>query len=81
MAYTLLQFRKSEISSWIRRSAVLGFTVGGFFNGILLHQKLHHHLRSLEPGVADMRMQVLWDGNFHVNLKDSRLERPTGKIF
>jgi len=45
---------------------VLGFALGGFFDGILLHQILQwHHLMSLVPGVADMRMQVLWDGYFH----------------
>jgi uncharacterized membrane protein len=44
----------------------LGFALGGFFDGILLHQILQwHHLLSLVPGAGDLRMQVLWDGYFH----------------
>ena len=51
---------------WFRWGAVLGFALGGFFDGILLHQILQwHHLLSLVPGVDDLRMQVLWDGYFH----------------
>ena len=53
-------------SSWTKHGAVLGFALGGFFDGILLHQILQwHHLLSLVPGVADLRTQVLWDGYFH----------------
>lgn len=53
-------------SSWTRWGAVLGFALGGFFDGILLHQILQwHHLLSLVPGMADVRLQVLWDGYFH----------------
>lgn len=49
-----------------RSAAVLGFALGGFFDGILLHQILQRrHLLSLVPGVSDMRLQVLWDGHFH----------------
>jgi len=45
---------------------VLGFGLGGFFDGILLHQILQwHHLLSLVPGAGDLRWQVLWDGVFH----------------
>jgi uncharacterized membrane protein len=45
---------------------VLGFALGGFFDGILLHQILQwHHLLSLVPGLDDLRLQVLWDGYFH----------------
>jgi uncharacterized membrane protein len=44
----------------------LGFALGGFFDGILLHQILQwHHLLSLVPGLSDMRLQVVWDGYFH----------------
>jgi len=51
---------------WFRWAAVLGFALGGFFDGILLHQILQwHHLLSLVPGVDDLRLQVLWDGWFH----------------
>ena len=48
---------------------VLGFSLGGFFDGILLHQVLQwHHFLSLVPGEAwqDLRNQVLADGWFHV---------------
>lgn len=47
-------------------SVLLGFAVGGFFDGILLHQILQwHHLLSLVPAVDSLRLQVLWDGYFH----------------
>lgn len=52
--------------AWIRWGVVLGFALGGFFDGILLHQILQwHHLLSLVPGVKTLRAQVLWDGWFH----------------
>ena len=46
-----------------RWAALLGLSFGGFFDGILLHQ--WHHLLSLVPGMADIRLQILWDGYFH----------------
>ena len=56
-------------SPWTRWGAVLGFALGGFFDGILLHQILQwHHLLSLVPGIADLRLQVLWDGYFHASM-------------
>lgn len=55
-----------EQLSWTKWGAVLGFALGGFFDGILLHQILQwHHLLSLVPGLDDLRLQVLWDGYFH----------------
>jgi len=52
---------------WVRWGAALGFALGGFFDGILLHQILQwHHLFSLVPGMDDLRLQVLWDGYFHL---------------
>lgn len=48
---------------------VLGFALGGFFDGILLHQVLQwHHFLSLVSGdqFRDLRVQVLADGLFHV---------------
>src|SRR3954451_14459506 len=48
---------------------ILGFALGGFFDGILLHQVLQwHHFLSLVGGEAlrDIRVQILWDGLFHV---------------
>jgi uncharacterized membrane protein len=44
---------------------VLGFALGGFFDGILLHQILQwHHLLSSIDG-DDIRFQVAADGYFH----------------
>jgi uncharacterized membrane protein len=52
--------------SSVRSGIVLGFALGGFFDGILLHQILQwHHLLSLVPAVGTLRAQVLWDGYFH----------------
>ncbi|KAA0679519.1 DUF2243 domain-containing protein [Roseomonas genomospecies 6] len=48
---------------------LLGFGLGGFFDGILLHQVLQwHHLLSALEGEAfrDLRVQVLADGLFHM---------------
>lgn len=47
---------------------LLGFSFGGFFDGILLHQILQwHHLLSgvARPPFADLRVQILADGLFH----------------
>jgi uncharacterized membrane protein len=49
--------------------AVIGLALGGFFDGIPLHQMLQwHHFLSLVPGEAlrDIRNQILADGMFHV---------------
>lgn len=46
----------------------IGFALGGFFDGILLHQILQwHHLLSSVGGTrfSDLRIQVLADGLFH----------------
>jgi uncharacterized membrane protein len=48
---------------------VLGLAIGGFFDGILLHQVLqwHHFLSGVsDPSVQDIRVQILADGLFHV---------------
>lgn len=50
-------------------AGVLGFALGGFFDGIALHQVLQwHHFFSLVPGEVwrEARMQILADGLFHV---------------
>ena len=50
-------------------AAMVGFALGGFFDGILLHQVLqwHHLLSGLDgPGWQDLRVQVLADGIFHL---------------
>lgn len=45
---------------------LLGIALGGFFDGILLHQILQwHHLLSNVNAVQDMRMQIMADGLFH----------------
>ncbi len=47
---------------------LLGFSLGGFFDGILLHQVLQwHHLLSNVQAAAlqDIRVQMLADGLFH----------------
>ncbi len=48
-----------------------GVALGGFFDGILLHQVLQwHHLLSLVPGepYRDIAVQILADGVFHVGM-------------
>lgn len=51
---------------WHSSAMVLGFALGGFFDGILRHQILQwRHLLSLVPEVSSLRVQVLWDGYFH----------------
>jgi uncharacterized membrane protein len=45
---------------------LLGFALGGFFDGILLHQILQwHHLLSLWARPEDFAFQAFWDGLFH----------------
>jgi uncharacterized membrane protein len=47
---------------------LVGFGLGGFFDGIVLHQILqwHHLLSALESGfLGDLRGQVIADGVFH----------------
>ncbi|MFY3703082.1 DUF2243 domain-containing protein [Achromobacter dolens] len=51
-----------------RAGGLLGFAMGGFFDGILLHQILqwHHLLSAVRTGVfGDLRVQVAADGFFH----------------
>lgn len=48
---------------------VIGFALGGFFDGILLHQVLQwHHFFSLVPGERwrDLRNLIVMDGVYHV---------------
>ena len=48
-----------------RAGYLLGFSAGGFFDGIVLHQLLQwHHLLSAVGG--DVRFQILADGYFHL---------------
>lgn len=55
--------------SFATAGLALGFAIGGFFDGILLHQILqwHHLLSALDGGpLADIRVQILADGVFHL---------------
>lgn len=48
---------------------IIGIGLGGFFDGILLHQVLQwHHLLSLVPGepYRDLGTQIFADGAFHI---------------
>ncbi|WP_245462281.1 DUF2243 domain-containing protein [Mesorhizobium sp. M7A.F.Ca.CA.001.11.2.1] len=48
---------------------LLGFALGGFFDGIVLHQILQwHHLLSglADPAGSDLRFQIMADGLFHL---------------
>ncbi|MFC4541368.1 DUF2243 domain-containing protein [Halosolutus amylolyticus] len=54
----------------VRAGIVLGIGLGGFFDGIVLHQLLQwHHMLSAwtaPTSVASLRLNVLADGLFHV---------------
>lgn len=67
----------SDESAVVRRSGpllaaalLLGCGLGGFFDGIVLHQLLQWHnlLSSVRPPVdlVSMKLNMLWDGVFHV---------------
>lgn len=52
----------------LRRGAwLLGFALGGFFDGILLHQILqwHHLLSAVDDARLDLGAQIVADGLFH----------------
>jgi uncharacterized membrane protein len=53
----------------IAAGILFGLGLGGFFDGILLHQVLqwHHMLSSWYPikDVASLQLNTLWDGVFH----------------
>jgi uncharacterized membrane protein len=48
---------------------ILGFGMGGFFDGIVLHQLLqwHHLVSNVYPDntLEGLRLNTLWDGIFH----------------
>jgi uncharacterized membrane protein len=54
----------------IRSGLVLGFGLGGFFDGIVLHQLLqwHHLVSNLVPmdTLPGLELNTLWDGIFHI---------------
>ena len=59
----------ADLVPLVRAGVVLGVGLGGFFDGIVLHQILqwHHMLTSHpDPAVAgDLPLNTLWDGLFH----------------
>ncbi len=61
--------RRGRERAVVRAGVVLGIGLGGFFDGIVLHQLLQwHHMLSAhpDPGVAtDLPLNVRWDGVFH----------------
>lgn len=61
---------RRQASGFHAGSILLGFALGGFFDGILLHQVLQwHHLLSLVEGRgADLPFQIAADGYFHVSM-------------
>jgi len=62
-ARTLNPTRRLDLAA-----SLIGFALGGFFDGIVLHQILQwHHLLSAVEGerFADLRVQILADGLFH----------------
>ena len=59
-----------EQRAMVRAGVVLGLGLGGFFDGIVLHQILqwHHMLTSAgysSKTVAGLEVNTLWDGLFH----------------
>ncbi|MCO5963682.1 DUF2243 domain-containing protein [Sinorhizobium meliloti] len=48
----------------------VGLSIGGFFDGILLHQILrwHHLLSGIAVRAADLQLQVMADGFFHLTM-------------
>ena len=59
------------VSQLVRAGVLLGLGIGGFFDGIVLHQILqwHHMLTSAgysPKTVAGLEVNTLWDGLFHL---------------
>jgi uncharacterized membrane protein len=56
-------------SRFVTPGFLLGIGLGGFFDGIVLHQLLqwHHLLSSAHPviAIADLQVNTFWDGVFH----------------
>lgn len=63
---TTASIRHSFTRRFLWAGYLIGFALGGFFDGILLHQILQwHHLLSGLEQAGDLRAQVLADGLFH----------------
>ena len=62
-----VSLRHSTRYGWL----MVGFALGGFFDGIVLHQLLqwHHLLSGLDdPLGSDLRFQITMDGVFHLTM-------------
>ena len=62
--------KSMRVNHAIAAGVVLGFGMGGFVDGILLHMILrwHHMLSNIVPPntMAGLHTNMLWDGLFHV---------------
>ena len=64
---------RSDVGGFpISAGVLFGMGLGGFFDGIVLHQVLqwHHMLTSAgypPDSVRDLQVNVMWDGIFHMN--------------
>jgi uncharacterized membrane protein len=60
---------EQKLTPLIAAGIVLGIGLGGFFDGVVLHQILqwHHMLSSVRPltTVSNMDLNMVWDGLFH----------------
>ncbi|HWO17505.1 MAG TPA: DUF2243 domain-containing protein [Kofleriaceae bacterium] len=65
----LVRNRRMKIGPLVAAGLVLGVGLGGFFDGILLHQILqwHNMLSSVVPptNLVAMKYNMIWDGLFH----------------
>ncbi|QIN77563.1 DUF2243 domain-containing protein [Rubrobacter marinus] len=59
-----------DLRRFVTAGVILGLGLGGFFDGIVLHQVLqwHHMLTATSPptSVGSLELNTLWDGLFHV---------------
>lgn len=60
---------RADLRPLLLSGGVLGFGLGGFFDGIVLHQLLqwHHFVSGVVPptSVEGLELNTLWDGIFH----------------
>lgn len=61
--------QSARIAPLVRAGVALGVGLGGFVDGIVLHQILqwHNMLSSIRPptNLVDMKVNMVWDGLFH----------------
>jgi uncharacterized membrane protein len=69
MATHAAAFAPAPVAPLVRAGILLGIGLGGFVDGIVLHQLLqwHNMLSSVLPPVtlAAMKANMIWDGLFH----------------